>query len=42
MEKELNLWAKRRAFVLGLRGGLSEYVARLIAADRRSKRKVSA
>lgn len=42
IEKELHQRASRLAFRLGLRGGFSEYVARLIAADRRSKRKVAA
>jgi len=42
LERKLHLKASRLAFRLGLRGGFSEYVARLIAADRRGKRKTSA
>jgi hypothetical protein len=42
LEKEAHQKAARKAFRLGLRGGFSAYVAQLIAADRRSKRKGAA
>ena len=42
IETEVHRKAARKAFRMGLRGGFSEYVSRLIAADRRRKNAVEA